>query len=258
MAIRATVSLVQLAASTASSVPAVQTHYRKHVLTDFEAVYDSNNKRLRNTVTLDDVQFFATSKLLVDDIAVTEFSELGINKPLSDIAQVTEAVQRNTHKLLSDASSTTDQFRLTPIKVFGESLELSDGVDSMSVSKGLQDTAVITDDLDGAASTLDEQTIHVTKVLKSVVPIADKVIAATTFRRTLFPEYLRLRSGPVEIEIRKAPILEHMMIHDDYQLNTYKVFLDQPAITSAGLITNQGYCNPDYLAEDYVGASVRF
>jgi len=258
VAIRATISLVQLQASTASRVPAAHTYYRKYALTDFAVVSDSDNKRLRNTVTLDDVQFFATSKLLVDDIAVTEFSELDINKPLSDIAQVTEAVQRNTHKLLSDASSTTDQYSLTPIKVFGESLELTDGVDSMSLYKRLQDTAVITDDLDGAASTLDEQTIHVTKVINSVVPITDKVIAATTFRRTLFPEYTSVSSGPVEIEIVKAPILEFMMTRDYYQMNTYKVFLDQPAITSAGLITNQSYCNPDYLAEDYVGASVRF
>ena len=98
----------------------------------------------------------------------------------------------------------------------------------------LFETSMVTDDLDGEASTEDDQDIFFVKTC------ADIGAASDTFRRAA--GYLRAfteNGATTEFQVKL----------------TTKASSDSAAFTDAGDLRSQGYCDFTYFAEDYVGAS---
>ncbi len=217
-------------------------HIQKHLGDAFEAADDAAklhpNKVLSDTNTVAD--------------AINTF-EVGLAKVDSSLAA--DLSQHDFGKNAADAANLADAYRY-------------DG------SKALADGVYATDDVDGAASILDDQEIQFIKQRANLVGISDVLERDVAFVRGFADDADttdQLATG-LEKPLSDSPIFAEAYasalartFSDSFGatdldvLNFGKCPSDTTSFTDAGSLLSQGFTSdPTYFAEDFVGASRTF
>ena len=161
---------------------------------------------------------FAFFKNLTDNPAVAELAAITFAKVLADESSVTDAQVLDFYKSLADGAAFSDAFSLAHSVVHS-------------------DTVFATDDVDGAASILDDQEMQFFKNTTNLASTSDSLYRLVAFSRSF-------------TETPNATDLAAL---------TYgTTFLETPSFTDAGSLRSQGYCDFTFFAEDFVGASRTF
>lgn len=216
-------------------------------------------KRISDSGGLTDDDVLTIIKGLTETPAVAEAHILAFTKSFDDSTSITDTTVFEAAKALTEAPSVADNDTLELTKIAGEDTlqtycdlsyfsedyiegdrsDLAAFADEnvISITKFLNDQAFVTDDLDGEASTEDDQEIAFVKTR------TDIGIVSETFDRTVV--YLR-------------DFTENGSATESAVKLTTKTRSDNGAVSDSGNLLMQGYCEPTYFAEDYVGASRTF
>ena len=199
----------------------------------------------------------AFNKTLSDNAAAAEQIVKSFSRPVSDTTFITDPIAKsfstgfsdNTgisedaallaiSKILSETPSTADQLKFLPFgKNPSDAPVATDAITSRSFTKLLTDIVDSTDDIDGAASTQDDQELQFAKVTTNIASLTDVLFLATTFNRA-HADAFGVTDGDV--------------------LNFGKRPSETTSMTDAGSLRNQGYADFTYFQGDYVGASRTF
>ena len=199
----------------------------------------------------------AFNKTLSDNAAAAEQIVKSFSRPVSDTTFITDPIAKSfstgfsdntgisedaallaVSKILSETPSTADQLKFLPFgKNPSDAPVATDAITSRSFTKLLTDIVDSTDDIDGAASTQDDQELQFAKVTTNIASLTDVLFLATTFNRA-YTDAFGVTDGDV--------------------LNFGKRPSETTSMTDAGSLRNQGYADFTYFQEDYVGASRTF
>ena len=111
-------------------------------------------------------------KSLSDDSSAVDSANLAFLKSITDSGYASEDVVFTFIKSLADSFGTTDDATLYPTKGVSDASATADSITAV-VDKYLTDSVFGTDDLDGEASTEDDQEIHFHKVRAEAAFIGD-------------------------------------------------------------------------------------
>lgn len=215
-----------------------------------------------------------------------------LDKDLHSISElIDETPWFYVHKGLTDSAGLADVTERGVAKAKFDSTFVDD-LNQLNTHKHLKSFVGVTDDVDGAASILDDQEMHFVKNKTNVVGIGDAlfitIIISRNFFDTLhiqerFQVYLtkQLNDGfttndQVFLSPNKhasdrittfdeAPIFDTakliksvLGIGESHSLSAGKFKQDSAVISDTGQLRSQGYSDFDYFAEDYVGSSRSF
>jgi len=142
-------------ASTVSDTPALALSKQKaDSLATSDAVIQAFNKVLAEPLNLLDQASFDLQRILVESLGVSSHEVMVFFKVLTDGFGVQDALTTKVGKSASDATSLADLHRLNIVRMF-------------------QDTVWSTDDLDGEASIVDEQTLAFVKARTDLLAVSD-------------------------------------------------------------------------------------
>ena len=199
----------------------------------------------------------AFNKTLTDNSVIADQVAKSFSRPVSDTAFITDPLAKSfstgfsdstgisedaalleISKILSEAPSIADEFKFLPFgKNPSDAPVATDVITSRAFTKLLTDIVDSTDDIDGAASTQDDQELQFAKVTINIASLTDVLALATTFNRA-YTDAFGATDGDV--------------------LNFGKRPSETTSTTDAGSLRNQGYADFTYFQEDYVGASRTF
>ena len=149
--------------------------------------------------TSDQIDTFAIGKLILDTPSVGEsiFIETAFNRAYTDVFYAAESISVGSGKVfadssgatdeeslqfiksLADASGATDETLLSPNKVASDSSGTTDN-QNMDFHKFIDEVTGVTDDLDGEATTEDDQEMTFTKVRSDLATIVDLFTYSST------------------------------------------------------------------------------
>lgn len=177
-------------------------------------------------------------KSLSDDANVLDTHSKTFGTGFSDGTTITEEAFIGLDKTTADAYSVADQLN---DKGFGKGASevptAADEVNTFALTKALFDQATVTDDLDGEATTQDDQEMQFAKVTSNIAGVSD-----VFDRTTLYTRAFSDSSG----------------VTDNDVLSYGKRPSDTISMTDVGSLRSQGFSDFTYFAEDYVGASRTF
>tara|TARA_R110000796_G_scaffold239297_1_gene359951 strand:- start:741 stop:1613 length:873 start_codon:yes stop_codon:yes gene_type:complete len=177
-------------------------------------------------------------KSLSDDANVLDTPAKTFGTGFSDGTTITEEAFLGLDKTTADAYSVADQLN---DKGFGKGASevptAADEVNTFALTKALFDQATVTDDLDGEATTQDDQEMQFAKVTTQIASAIDVIAIATAYTRTFSDNY---------------------GVTDSNILTPGKRPSDTLSMTDVGSLRSQGFSDFTYFAEDYVGASRTF
>ena len=195
-------------------------------------------------------------KVLADNGYVSEEHIFDFFKPLTDTATVLDPISKNFSTGFADAYGASEVSTLTLGKVANDSFSTNDllfvkhpnkglneaptavdAIDAFAISKVLADQATVTDDLDGEATTEDDQEMQFAKVTGNIAAATDALNFAVSYNRAFTDSY---------------------GVTDGDVLNFGKRPSDTTSMTDVGSLRSQGFADFTYFAEDYVGASRTF
>lgn len=172
-----------------------------------------------------------------------------------------------------------------------DNAQFSDLISSRQVGKGILDTAwfdesqarfitktliegfTATDDFDGNASALDDETMSFTKTRTDNAGASDALTYVAQFFRTpsetaQFQDAINRQCGKPLADAMRAldapaltfsrPASDAFTATDLFARVPGKGLNDQATFTDTGSLRSQGYCDFSYFAEDFVGASRTF
>jgi len=119
----------------------------------------------------DDTAVF-TNKTKADAAAVQDVTELLSVKSIAEGSATADSESMQFSKALVDAGAFSDSTLLVPTKVLSDSSVTSE-LQNMAFHKFVNENSGVTDDLDGEATTNDDQQMTYTKVRSDVAAIAD-------------------------------------------------------------------------------------
>jgi hypothetical protein len=206
---------------------------------------------------VDDIASLAAGKVLTDQAVSSDNDVIAFAKALLEHGYISEAIDTlNVGKALTDVPTA------------------SDVINTFALGKGLADTVGVTDDVDGAASILDDQEMQFQKLRTHVASVSELFERQVNFIRAFSDnasasESINMVTGkqiydiPVASEtlvkaITKSPFLDSALLGDATVVSSTKVVLDLASSTDAGSLRSQGYSDFTYFAEDFVGASTTF
>ena len=179
--------------------------------------------------------FFLHLVDLLDNSTVTDNQVQAFFKSLSDSSAVAENIALSFAKARADTASTSEQILLAFSKTLADTPALTDFTSFSITKSGVSDGAAVseshsrhlaklvfdtinaTDDIDGAASILDDQEVHFFKTRTDAASVTDVFVRLLTILRA---------------------------------------FSDTTSITDTGLLRSQNYTTDfSYFLEDYVGVS---
>lgn len=124
--------------------------------------YISSLKLSESATSLDEMAL-AFFKELSDDQAAIDEAVIAFSKVIADDSEVTDELALLLIKALAEIASTSDEVNFLVSKSLNDASSTSEAL-VLATEKYLYDNAYATDDLDGEASTLDEQTLFFNKV----------------------------------------------------------------------------------------------
>lgn len=177
-------------------------------------------------------------KAISDDANVLDTLAKTFGTGFSDGTTITEEAFLGLDKTTADAYSVADQLN---DKGFGKGASevptAADEVNTFALTKALFDQATVTDDLDGEATTQDDQEMQFAKVTGNIAAATDVLNLAVNYNRAFTDSY-----GVTDSDV----------------LNFGKRPSDTTSMTDVGSLRSQGFADFTYFAEDYVGASRTF
>jgi hypothetical protein len=263
------------------------------VFTALDAHAFSSAKPLNNSSSAADATSKEPGKVLND--IVTKFDDQTIlftmKAPDNPVGAVDGVNTKGIGKSEEDTAVSLDQATRSFNKDAQDIFAAIDEINSFSTSKQIVDSIFVTDDVDGAASILDDQEMQFVKLHTDVVGVGDSIQIGIVFTRQFIDTGVALDS--VAFAIAKAlsdgytisdvaNVLTGKHVSDTFALSEThtkavtaartdsallgdahasalsKVLSDTPLIADAGSLRSQGYCDFTYFAEDYVGASRTF
>lgn len=159
-----------------------------------------------------------------------------MSKPLTDVATIVETVSKAFGRAFADGSAITDNDVLLVGKVFADPTTMTDAF-SHAHSKVLANIVGVTDDIDAAASILDDQEMQFVKNTTNATAITDLFTRVVAFNRTF--------TDPTTMT-------------DDESWSLGKSITELPSVTDAGSLRSHSYCDITFFGEDFVGASRTF
>lgn len=272
-------------------------------------------KNTTNAAALSDDDVLAIVKALTEQPAFTDAHTFDQTKPLSNSGSVAEDATVTSGKVLADASAFTDNDTLDVTKDVGgdtaqdycdvtyflEDYTVGDRLDRIFLGdeqeftyvKNISDQAFVTDDLDGEATTEDDQEIDFVKTRSEIVSIgdvfdrdvaysrafteapaandspamgitkstSDSGTASDTFAKTVvyIRDFTESPSTSDADTITFGAVKSDDGAFTDSDVKSMsKSLTESPSAASSGSLRSQGYCDFTYFAEDYVGASRTF
>ncbi len=249
-------------------------------------------KSLAENPTVADTHFSAVGKALTEPPVAVDIYTYAFNKVTADGAVATESDFKAVAKVLAENPTLADTNVLSFFKNISENPNFTDAINTLAITKLLADTVGATDDLDAAASILDDQEMQFTKITTNVTTVADSFARVVAFIRTfsdnpgltdtdtievgkvlsenpVFSDTNYVNFGKLlgeipsvsevfSLQIALGTLSETPGITDSADIVPNKVFTELPSLTDAGSLRSQGYCDFTFFAEDYVGASRTF
>jgi hypothetical protein len=287
---------------------------------DFFKTLNDNPKFADNAVN-------AFRKVLADNPTVADIDILHFYKNLADIAITADTHRYDLVKPLTDDPSTADAHAYDFHKEAGENItdivdndylyfhkalteapSLVDAIDTIAFFKNTQDAAgftdgetlafakflvdnvYATDDVDGAASILDDQEMQYHKNTTNLARVTEVFFRMVAYTReysdaanftdgdtlsvgktladgSLFTEIYNFNFGKLisdtpivgdalALHVTLAPFIDSYSVSDSVDVIPNKGILENSiSITDSGLIRSQDYADFSFFAEDYVGAS---
>ena len=249
-------------------------------------------KSLTDTAVATDTHFSAVGKALTEPPVAVDIYTYAFNKVTADGAVATESDFKAVAKVLAENPTLADTNVLSFFKSISENPNFTDTINTLAITKLLTDTVNATDDLDAAASILDDQEMQFTKITTNATTVADSFARVVAFLRsfsetpgltdvntlgigktisenpafsdTNYVNFGKLLSEQPNItdllalQVTLSPFTETPGVTDSADVVPNKVFTELPSLTDAGSLRSQGYCDFTFFAEDFVGASRTF
>jgi hypothetical protein len=253
----------------------------------------SSGKLLTNTSAAADAPSKEPGKVLND--IVTEVDDQTIlftmKAPDNPVGAVDGVNMKGVGKSAEDFAVSLDQAARSFGKDVQDIFAAVDEINSFSTSKQIVDSIFVTDDVDGAASILDDQEMQFVKQHTDVVGFSDLIHIGLVFTREFidtgvsldsvaFAAAKALADGYTVTDVINvltgkhfsdifsasetltkavsAARIDSALLGDAHAAASSKVLFDTPLLADAGSLRSQGYCDFAYFAEDYVGASRTF
>ena len=146
-------------------------------------------------------------------------------------------------------------------------------INTLGLGKSLSDTVGFTDDVDGAASILDDQEMQFHKARTHVASVSevferqvDYIRAFTNSSNTSDSTNMVTGKHIYDIPVASETLAKSLarlrsdsaLLGDATVVSPGKVVLDLTSSTDTGSLRSQGYSDFTYFAEDFVGASTTF
>ena len=249
-------------------------------------------KSLANSAVATDVYAAHLRRSITEPPVAVDIYTYAFNKVTADGAVATESDFKAVAKVLAENPTLADTNVLSFFKNISENPNFTDAINTLAITKLLADTVGATDDLDAAASILDDQEMQFTKITTNVTTVADSFARVVAFIRTfsdnpgltdtdtievgkvlsenpVFSDTNYVNFGKLlgeipsvsevfSLQIALGTLSETPGITDSADIVPNKVFTELPSLTDAGSLRSQGYCDFTFFAEDYVGASRTF
>ena len=249
-------------------------------------------KSLANSAVATDVYTAHLRRSLTEPPVAVDIYTYAFNKVTADGAVATESDFKAVAKVLAENPTLADTNVLSFFKSISENPNFTDTINTLAITKLLTDTVNATDDLDAAASILDDQEMQFTKITTNATTVADSFARVVAFLRsfsetpgltdvntlgigktisenpafsdTNYVNFGKLLSEQPNItdllalQVTLSPFTETPGVTDSADVVPNKVFTELPSLTDAGSLRSQGYCDFTFFAEDFVGASRTF
>ena len=274
-----------------------------------EAIF-AFNKVINDSPSITHTEVFDFYKNIANEAAnVAEAHSLNLGKTLTDGSGAVDVYTYAATKALTEAPSMTDSFDYATGKAFTESPALTDAIvnaffknpaDAAGTTdaavfdrnKILSDSVNATDDIDGAASTNDDQEMQFVKNTSETPSVSDVLAIVAAFTRSFTESPAITDSDTIEtgknvtenpsisethqynfdkllgdtpaindafaLQVTLNPFSEAPGVTDTPSVVPNKIVLETPSLTDAGSLRSQGYCDFTFFEEDYVGASRTF
>ena len=205
---------------------------------------------------LDDTAVLAYAKPLTEHPATSDNDVIAFAKALADHGFIAEAIDT-----------------LAVGKVFSDAYAASDVINTLGITKALFDTVTFTDDVDGAASLLDDQEMQFQKLTTDAASVVEQFYRQVGYTRAFSDSSAlvdttnmvtgkQLYDIPVATETLAMsftrPRSDSALFGDANVVSSNKVVFDLTSSTDAGSLRSQGYSDFTYFEEDFVGASTTF
>ena len=178
-------------------------------------VYIDGDVNVSDRAGAEDAFVFAMTRQLVDVAATVDLVSKTLGKVFADGSAMTDNDVLAIGKALADPTISTDAIAFQQITVFN-------------------DIVGVTDDIDGAASILDDQEMQFVKNTTNTSAITDLFTRVVAFNRTF--------TDPTTMT-------------DNESWSLGKGITELPSLTDAGSLRSQGFSDFTFFAEDFVGAS---
>lgn len=140
---------------------------------------------------------FIIFRFFFDGLGLSDSESKALSKSLSDSQAISDSAITGLGKSESDQAGTTDNSIFNVASVQSDSSQLSDDIDTFAIGKPLQDSSVssevqnmnfhkfveeatgVTDDLDGEATTDDDQEMTFVKVRSNLATMVDSFAHST-------------------------------------------------------------------------------
>lgn len=265
-------------------------------------------KNLREELGLSDKKIFSLFRKLVDEAGTEDLYQMVFSTNRADQAGAQDLYKQVLNKRPTDFFSVKDLQGFTlyrPAADAGGVTEQSDRVftknnfelgllfdtQSIGLSKSIVDLLNVTDDVDGAASILDDQEMQFIKQRTDLGSVADSFAFAMSYVRPYTDSYKALDRitfgfGKALLEtsrfsdsksfaiskqmadlfgsrdlLAKAmsrPLTDNACAVDLKAFAFSKARTDAATLSDSGSLRSQGYCDFSYFSEDYVGVSRTF
>ena len=249
-------------------------------------------KNLAENPTATDTHFSDIGKPTTENPNVTDSNFYALGKPLANAAAIVDTDFKAVAKFFTENPAMADTNILSFFKNLSENPNFTDTINTLALTKALTDAVNATDDLDAAASILDDQEMQFVKNTTNTAAITDafaRVVAFTrsfsetpaitdvnilgigktasenpAFSDTNYVNFGKLLSEQpnftdvLALQVTLSPFTEAPGVTDSADVVPNKVFTELPSLTDAGSLRSQGYCDFTFFAEDFVGASRNF
>jgi len=159
-----------------------------------------------------------------------------MTRQLVDVAATVDLVSKTLGKVFADGSAMTDNDVLAIGKALADPTISTDAIAFQQITV-FNDIVGVTDDIDAAASILDDQEMQFVKNTTNASAITDLFTRVVAFNRTF--------TDPTTMT-------------DNESWSLGKGITELPSLTDAGSLRSHSYCDITFFGEDFVGASRTF
>lgn len=229
------------------------------------AAFDFTKGPTQDSLLLQDSDTLDVARRAFDEVWVADATAFSTTKPLSDTTSVTEAAEKGFVKPVADGLSIFDAPVLDLSKPLTDSFIISE-VSTFELSKPVHDTVAAEEassyqfskPLQDALSVPDDATLDVGKGLADETFVTD-ILTPTLIYVRYFDDAFALNdnfgAGDGIAFVWERTVANVALLSDNATILVSPVLSDAFSVSESFGLVSQGYCDPTYFAEDYVGDS---